>query len=68
MFQSLIPQYAKKLGIPENEVERVYTEKVPLKRGCTYDDIANAVLFYASDQASYMTGQSINVTGGQVMH
>ncbi|MCF7616333.1 sorbitol-6-phosphate dehydrogenase [Bacillus sonorensis] len=68
MFQSLIPQYAKKLGIPESEVERVYTEKVPLKRGCTYDDIANAVLFYASDQASYMTGQSINVTGGQVMH
>ncbi|NPC94400.1 sorbitol-6-phosphate dehydrogenase [Bacillus sp. WMMC1349] len=68
MFQSLIPQYAKKLGIPENEVERVYTEKVPLGRGCTYDDIANAILFYASDQASYMTGQSINVTGGQVMH
>lgn len=68
MFQSLIPQYAKKLGIPESEVERVYTEKVPLGRGCTYDDIANAILFYASDQASYMTGQSINVTGGQVMH
>ncbi|KAA6450898.1 sorbitol-6-phosphate dehydrogenase [Bacillus swezeyi] len=68
MFQSLIPQYAKKLGIPESEVERVYTEKVPLGRGCTYDDIANAILFYASDKASYMTGQSINVTGGQVMH
>ncbi|MCE7792919.1 sorbitol-6-phosphate dehydrogenase [Salipaludibacillus sp. CUR1] len=68
MFQSLIPQYAKKLNINEDEVIDVYKEKVPLKRGCTYDDIANAVIFYASDKASYMTGQSINVTGGQVMH
>lgn len=68
MFQSLIPQYAVKLGLPEDEVEQVYIDKVPLKRGCTYEDIANAVIFYASDKASYMTGQAINVTGGQVMH
>ncbi|MFC0560548.1 sorbitol-6-phosphate dehydrogenase [Halalkalibacter alkalisediminis] len=67
MFQSLLPQYAKKLGIPENEVEQVYIDKVPLKRGCEYDDIANAVIFYASEKAAYCTGQSINVTGGQVM-
>ncbi|WP_173915274.1 sorbitol-6-phosphate dehydrogenase [Halobacillus sp. Marseille-Q1614] len=68
MFQSLIPSYAKKLGIAEDEVEQVYIDKVPMKRGCTYEDVANAVVFYSSDQASYMTGQSINVTGGQVMH
>lgn len=67
MFQSLIPQYAKKLGVSEDQVEQVYIDKVPLKRGCTYDDIANAVIFYASDKAAYCTGQSINVTGGQVM-
>jgi len=68
MFQSLIPSYAKKLGVDESEVEQIYIDKVPLKRGCSYDDVANAVIFYASDAASYMTGQSINVTGGQVMH
>jgi sorbitol-6-phosphate 2-dehydrogenase len=68
MFKSLTPQYAKKLGIKPEEVRQVYIDKVPLKRGCTYDDIANAVIFYASDKAAYMTGQSINVTGGQVMH
>ncbi|SDY28970.1 sorbitol-6-phosphate dehydrogenase [Salimicrobium album] len=68
MFQSLIPSYAKKLNIREDEVEQVYMDKVPMKRGCSYEDVANAVVFYASDQASYMTGQSINVTGGQVMH
>lgn len=67
MFQSLIPQYAKKLGIPESTVEQVYIDKVPLKRGCEYQDVLNILLFYASDQASYCTGQSINITGGQIM-
>ena len=67
MFQSLIPQYAKKLGIPENEVEQVYIDKVPLKRGCDYQDVLNVLKFYASEEASYCTGQSINITGGQVM-
>lgn len=67
MFQSLIPQYAKKLGIAESDVEQVYKDKVPLKRGCDYQDVLNVLLFYASDKASYCTGQSINITGGQVM-
>ncbi|WP_392561489.1 sorbitol-6-phosphate dehydrogenase [Orbus sturtevantii] len=67
MFQSLLPQYAKKLGIDESQVEQVYIDKVPLKRGCEYQDVLNILLFYASDKASYCTGQSINVTGGQVM-
>ncbi|OCG36744.1 sorbitol-6-phosphate 2-dehydrogenase [Gilliamella sp. Fer2-1] len=67
MFQSLIPQYAKKLGIPDDQVEQVYIDKVPLKRGCDYQDVLDVLLFYASDKASYCTGQSINITGGQVM-
>ncbi|TCP96502.1 sorbitol-6-phosphate 2-dehydrogenase [Cricetibacter osteomyelitidis] len=67
MFQSLIPQYAEKLGIPADQVEQVYIDKVPLKRGCDYQDVLNVLLFYASEQASYCTGQSINITGGQVM-
>lgn len=67
MFQSLIPQYAKKLGIAESEVEQAYVDKVPLKRGCDYQDVLNILKFYASDEASYCTGQSINLTGGQVM-
>ncbi len=67
MFQSLLPQYAAKLGIKPEEVEKYYTDKVPLKRGCDYQDVLNTLLFYASDKASYCTGQSINITGGQVM-
>lgn len=67
MFQSLIPQYAQKLGIAEEQVEQAYIDKVPLKRGCDYQDVLNVLLFYASSEAAYCTGQSINITGGQVM-
>ncbi|SUU38580.1 sorbitol-6-phosphate dehydrogenase [Actinobacillus seminis] len=59
--------YAEKLGILESEVEQVYINKVPLKRGCDYQDVLNVLKFYASEEASYCTGQSINITGGQVM-
>jgi sorbitol-6-phosphate 2-dehydrogenase len=64
---SLYSQYAKKWGITEAEVRQKYIDQVPMKRGCTYDDVCNVVVFLASDQASYMTGQAINVTGGQEM-
>jgi sorbitol-6-phosphate 2-dehydrogenase len=67
MFQSLIPQYAEKLGIPPGQVEQTYIDKVPLRRGCDYQDVLNVLKFYASEEASYCTGQSINITGGQVM-
>lgn len=65
---SLYKQYAKKWGITEEEVRQRYIDEVPMKRGCTYDDVCNVVVFLASDQSSYMTGQAINVTGGQEMH
>jgi len=64
---SLYKQYAKKWGITEEEVRQKYIEQVPMRRGCTYEDVCNVVVFLASDQSSYMTGQAINVTGGQEM-
>ncbi|MBL8116473.1 MAG: sorbitol-6-phosphate dehydrogenase [Anaerolineae bacterium] len=64
---SLYKQYAKRWNISEEEVRQKYINEVPMKRGCTYDDVCNALVFLASDQASYMTGQAINVTGGQEM-
>ncbi len=64
---SLYKQYAKKWGITEEEVRQKYINEVPMKRGCTYDDVTNLLVFLASDQSSYMTGQAINITGGQEM-
>ncbi len=64
---SLYAQYAKKWGITKEEVRQKYVNQVPMKRGCTYQDVTNVVVFLASEQSSYMTGQAINVTGGQEM-
>jgi len=49
------------------DVRQHYINQVPLRRSCTNDDVANVVVFLASDLSSYMTGQAINVTGGQEM-
>ena len=64
---SLYSQYAERLGISPEEVRQRYVDQVPMKRGCTYQDVTNVIVFLASDQSSYMTGQAINVTGGQEM-
>ena len=64
---SLFDQYAKKWGISKEEVRKKYIDQVPLGRSCTYEDVANVVVFLAGEQSSYMTGQAINVTGGQEM-
>jgi sorbitol-6-phosphate 2-dehydrogenase len=64
---SLFKQYAANQGITEAQVRQKYIDQVPMKRSCQYDDIANVVVFFASDESSYMTGQAINVTGGQEM-
>jgi sorbitol-6-phosphate 2-dehydrogenase len=64
---SLFKQYAENQGITEDEVRQKYIDQVPMKRGCTYDDVTNAVVFLVSDESAYMTGQAINVTGGQEM-
>lgn len=64
---SLFKQYARNQGITEEEVRSKYLAQVPLGRSCEYEDIGNVMVFLASDMASYMTGQAINVTGGQEM-
>jgi sorbitol-6-phosphate 2-dehydrogenase len=64
---SLYAQYAKRWGITEEEVRKRYLEQVPMGRGCTYQDVANVMVFLASEQSAYMTGQAVNVTGGQEM-
>ena len=48
----------------DSKISDLWKEKIPLKRGGDGDDVANLVLFLASDLSSYITGQVISVCGG----
>lgn len=50
----------------KDEVKKEWTEKIPLKRGGTPDDVANTALFLASDMSAYISGQVIQVCGGML--
>lgn len=54
-------------GLTVDEVRALYLRDVPLGRLETPEDVAKVVHFLASDEAAYMTGQAINVTGGARM-
>lgn len=64
---SLFKQYAQNQNTTEEKIREKYINQVPMKRSCEYVDIENVMVFLASDYSSYMTGQAINVTGGQQM-
>lgn len=52
--------------LPEEEKEKL-ARRIPMGRLGLPDDVANAVVFLASDEASYITGQTIHVNGGMAM-
>ena len=54
-------------GITPAEVIQDYIYQTPLGRLQTPEDVADVVVFLASDAARFMTGQGVNVTGGVYM-
>ena len=83
MTKSLAIEYAKKnitlncvspgfiqTRMTDNIVETikaVLTSKIPMAKLGTGEDVANTVAFLSSDQASYITGETIHVNGGMYM-
>jgi NAD(P)-dependent dehydrogenase (short-subunit alcohol dehydrogenase family) len=60
--------YTELTGTSLEDYRRRLTRQIPLGRFGTPSDVADVVGFLASPGARYVTGESINVTGGQEMH
>ena len=54
-------------GLSDEALERL-VEQVPLGRMATPAEIAPAVVFLASDHARYITGATLNISGGWLMY
>ncbi|MBW2942421.1 SDR family oxidoreductase [Zhongshania aquimaris] len=62
-YTPLLQQYLQSADDPE-ALERIYAGMQPLNRIATVDEVANACLFLASDESSFMTGHQMYVDGG----
>ena len=49
------------------DVVKGWRDAIPLKRGGSPEDVANATVFLASDMSTYITGQTLHVCGGMLM-
>jgi 3(or 17)beta-hydroxysteroid dehydrogenase len=64
MHNSILSKLADKLGVTAADVEAQRVSAVPLGRRGAALDIANTIVFLASDEARYITGSAIRVDGG----
>jgi 3-oxoacyl-[acyl-carrier protein] reductase len=62
-FMATSPDYQRQWNSYSEEFKRTFPERIAMRRMGTPEDIADAVLFLASDRASWITGQILPVTG-----
>ncbi|MEG3627293.1 SDR family oxidoreductase [Streptomyces poriticola] len=65
--QAYVRATARAEGAPESEVLRRLTDRMALPEPATDEDVADAVVFLASDRARSITGQSLLVNAGELM-
>jgi len=67
LWKDMKKDYASKRGIKTEEVIPYLEKRIPMGRLCTPADIAGVAVFLASDESAYITGEAVNISGGQVM-
>ena len=67
MWDLIDEQTSQMRGMARGEPHRRREQRIPIGRAAEPEDIAKVALFLASPAADYMTGQTLNVDGGQVM-
>jgi 3-oxoacyl-[acyl-carrier protein] reductase len=64
-LSAIIENKSNKLNLPPDKVEEEMKNEVPMKRFAKPEEVATAVVFLVSDEASYITGINIPVDGGR---
>ncbi|MCT1901595.1 SDR family NAD(P)-dependent oxidoreductase [Oceanobacillus sojae] len=67
MWEKLKYDYAKKRDIEPDDVMDYFKKNIPMHRLVEIKDVINAAIFLLTDNSSYLTGQSINLAGGEWM-
>lgn len=68
MIDHSIKTRAAKAGVDAVAFEKELLATIPLKRRGKPSEVGRLAVFLASDESSFMTGQSINITGGMEVH
>ncbi|HEX9898017.1 MAG TPA: glucose 1-dehydrogenase [Candidatus Methylomirabilis sp.] len=68
MWEQIDREWGALEGKPPGEMKRTRVSAIPLGRIETPEDVANLYTFLASDEAGYITGQTVNVCGGLQMN
>lgn len=69
LIRQSVAQSAKIKGMPpEDFMQQFFIDPTPLGRIAQPVDVARAVIFLASDEAEFITGSTLNVSGGREMH
>jgi 3-oxoacyl-[acyl-carrier protein] reductase len=63
---NIVTRLAEKRGVPIEEVKAEVAREMVVNRYGTAEEVANAVMFLASEKASFITGASLQVDGGQI--
>lgn len=67
MWDKLKYEYAKKRNIDPEAVLPYFEKNIPMHRLTDLKDVVNAAIFLSTDKSAYLTGQSINLVGGELM-
>ena len=68
MWDAQVADYAKKRGIKPEEVMPRFRKNIPMHRLCELEDVTNLVLFLVTAASAYITGQALNLSGGNTMY
>jgi len=68
MMEQLAVEYSRVMGGSPDSHRKSFHEEIPWGRMAQPEDVAKAVLFLASDEAEFITGEGLNISGGLEFH